>query len=230
MNLNDIGLLLGSIASMVLTIMPRIEDVDLLAAEGISWQREVRNFRNRIFYRSALAVFSLGFLIQYAHSSWMGHKSATLIMFELLAASLLIGMIVLSVKGVSVFFNRGVRIRARYIPMFKNGSGVFDYNHSWVYIIENKSIKKRYSTSTFHLPMKAVEVSVQQNGKEMLALDKNTMSIAIPEIAPRSKIYVKVEGLAASDVQGSGGDAYLSLENSKVIHPKTVGPISFDDY
>ncbi|NCU30861.1 hypothetical protein EOL73_03060 [Candidatus Saccharibacteria bacterium] len=230
MNLNDVGLLLGAIASFVLTVMPRIEDFDVLAAEGISWQREVKNFRNRIFYRSALVVFSVGFLVQYLYSSWIVHKHILDIALELLVAMLLIGIIVAIVTGVSMCLNRGVCIRARYVPRFNDGSGVFNYKNSWVYIIENKSLKKHYYDTTFQLPMNVTEISVQQSGKGILAVDKNTMSISIPEIPPRIKIFVKVEGLAASDVQGTGGDAYLRLEKNKTIHAKTVGPLAFGDY
>lgn len=229
MNISDIGLIAGFIASLALTVMPKIEDYDALVGSDTSLQRKRKNFRARIFYRSMLAAFSLGFFMQYIESVTTKSKTAEGIMLEF---AVCVGGIILLMSvmyALGVFANRQVRMRVRYVPQYPNKTQTSeDPQHAWMFIIENRSYSMVYHNAVLYFPDK-----VRVRKIAGLAVDEHddAKTVSISALEPRCKIHVLIEGLSASDIQGSGGDSYLSIDGfRRPIWPETTGALSITDY
>lgn len=229
MNISDIGLIIGFIASLALTVMPKIEDYDVLVGSDISLQRKRRNFRARVFYRSMLGAFSLGFLMQYIDSVTTKNKTVESIALEFFiclgGVILLMGLVYMS----GVFTSRRVQMRVRYVPQYSDKTP-YPQNpeHAWMFIIENKSYSMVYHNAVLCFPDK---VKVRRIAGLSVDEHDDVKTVSIPALEPRCKVYVLIEGLSASDIQGSGGDSYLNVEGFKrPVWPKAAGALSVSDY
>jgi hypothetical protein len=167
-------------------------------------------------------------VIQYANSSFSNHKTWSERGLEIATAFALASIAIIVCYIITNIFNKPLRFRVRFIPHFPDQNRLTGQQNVWLYFIENKSLNNHIFNVRLCLPTNG-DVQIKHEAKDATEL-KYPSEAVISEILPGARVIVKINGLGAGDVQGTGADVYLKLSNNKIIRPKRKGPQSFDEY